>query len=888
MDISLQTPQLLWLLLFNGLLIWIPYKYGRKNRYFYTALRVLIFTLLILGASGLSINSIAKETHTIFLVDGSHSVKSYEDSIETFIEEALKHKDEADYVEVIAFAETIGIEQLMTSVAFDYDQQVVIRRGGSNLEEAFNFALERFDQDKNKRLILMSDFKETSGDMLTSLKDKSLENIEFKHYTLEGKKVQDVQLLEVDMPKKLRQGERFPVAISIYSDTETTGNLTIYSDDNIAVQEVVTLKKGLQRYVFEDQLFSTGGHQYVAHIDVDSDIQKDNNKWHNIIEVEGPPKILIVDPKNEGALYADLLKKQGIQLSHYNKPDIHYSLEALASYDSIVLINASIETLGQDFLTALDIYVKELGGGLLTIGGGESYAVGGYEETILEQLLPVHMALKQEGERYDLAMMVVVDKSGSMSMAEKGPTKMQMAKEAVLRVAKTLNKKDELGLIAFDGSPHEVFGLTPTAEMETIAKKVAGVKADGGTSILPALEKGLEGIANSPLKGKHLLLVSDGQGERNGYEMLIKQYPQVTISTIAIGEDADSRTMERIADLGNGRFYLVTDYRKIPEIFTKETRLAMDEFIKEGSFVPERNSLHPVVADVIQLPLLYGYVSTTAKPQSELILSVEDEPLLVTWQYGLGKTMAWTSDVNNWSRAYFEQGAGVQFLVDMTTSVLSNQTSQTIDISTSVVNNKLFVTGVSSDETALDLQVLSEDGQPIELDISSYSDGYFEGSVEIPEEGFVFLRGVDENQKKIIYQTPLAINYSKEYDALNSHVIVEGYKSLINSSALEDSSQVFTEISSVTKAPRDMTRHLMLLALCLFIIDVGCRKLRFDPFQRIMKWKVKTSDKRESLSKEETMKAKDKEVSKTREAEEQTDTAVLDTGRLLSKTRKRD
>jgi hypothetical protein len=198
------------------------------------------------------------------------------------------------------------------------------------------------------------------------------------------------------------------------------------------------------------------------------------------------------------------------------------------------------------------------------------------------------------------------------------------------------------------------------------------------------------------------------------------------------------------------------------------------------------------------------------------------------------------------------------------------------------------VTGVSSDETALDLQVLSEDGQPIELDISSYSDGYFEGSAEIPEEGFVFLRGVDENQKKIIYQTPLAINYSKEYDALNSHVIEEGYKSLINSSALEDSSQVFTEISSVTKAPRDMTRHLMLLALCLFIIDVGCRKLRFDPFQRIMKWKVKTSDKRESLSKEETMKAKDKEVSKTREAEEQTDTAVLDTGRLLSKTRKRD
>lgn len=893
MDINIQSPHLLWLLLGNLFFIWIPIGLKKKKSYFYIGLRIIVFSLLIIGLSGIDISSDAKETHTIILVDRSDSMMLRSEQVKTYVNDQLSKKPDSDYVEIIAFGEEAAIEQLMSQTLSAYEERVIIDRRGTNLEEALTFAMNRFDHEKNKRLVLVSDFEETSGDVLEMLLKKSELVIEYKHYIPKLLESSDSQITSVKIPGRVSRGEQFPVAVSIYSNNKSPALLTIFSDDELVVQKEVVLEKGMQRFVFEDTFNTTGNHQYVARIQASSDTIDANNQWHNIVEVEGPPKLLIIDPKNEASLFEQVLSQQGIITTRVVQSMIDYKLEALSDYDGVVLVNASIETLSSNFLTALDLYVKELGGGLLTVGGGESYAVGGYEETILEKMLPVNMALKIEGEGYDLAMMTVIDKSGSMDSSDNGPSKMQMAKEAVIRVAKTLSAKDQLGLIAFDGQPYEVFPLMEVSDMDKIAKAVAGVKADGGTSILPALKEGLQTLNKSTLKGKHLLLVSDGQGEQRGFEALIAEYEGITISTIAIGADADSRTMKRIAESGNGRFYQVTDYKKIPEIFTKETRLAMDEFIKEGLFVPERTSRHPIVADIIQLPIIYGYVGTTAKAQSELILSIEEEPLLAIWQYGLGKSMAWTSDVSNWTRAYYEHEQGIQLLTDLPAVIFSNQAFNAIELDTTVSNNRLAINGYQSEERVLEVAIITAEGETETIEMTQFSDGYFDGSVHVPDEGFVFLRIRDAVTDELLLQKPVSINYSKEYDQVNKKTIVKDYEQLLDSVEVDRGESVFTEINHQTPSKKSIETLLIIVALLLFILDVAFRKLRFDPIQRII-----DKNKRRALNSEKTKPvqsiADNNKTVQSKSSEENQknheikDETVIDTGRLLSKKRKRD
>lgn len=236
MTISIEAPQILWLLLLNILFLWIPYRFNREKRWFYIAVRLVVFTCLILGFSGIHWHGIADENHTIFLVDDSASVQVYRQAIEDFLNDQAGYASEKDFIEIIVFGEDLGIEVAATNMPLQYDSHVVIDRRGTNIENAFAFALQRFDEEKNKRLVLVSDFKETSGDLVEQLSSESYEHISFKHLALSGARMEDVQLQQVEIPKNLRQGERFPVSISIFSDTATRGTLTVYNDDKIAIQ----------------------------------------------------------------------------------------------------------------------------------------------------------------------------------------------------------------------------------------------------------------------------------------------------------------------------------------------------------------------------------------------------------------------------------------------------------------------------------------------------------------------------------------------------------------------------------------------------------------------------------------------------------------------------
>ena len=93
--------------------------------------------------------------------------------------------------------------------------------------------------------------------------------------------------------------------------------------------------------------------------------------------------------------------------------------------------------------------------------------------------------------------------------------------------------------------------------------------------------------------------------------------------------------------------YLTDDPANIPQIFAKETVTASKSAIDEQPFMPQvvRTTQALADLDLETAPFLLGYVMTRPKPTSEVILATEKgDPLLVWWRYGLGMTVAFTSD----------------------------------------------------------------------------------------------------------------------------------------------------------------------------------------------------------------------------------------------------
>lgn len=125
---------------------------------------------------------------------------------------------------------------------------------------------------------------------------------------------------------------------------------------------------------------------------------------------------------------------------------------------------------------------------------------------------------------------------------------------------------------------------------------------------------------------------------------------RMTVSTVAVGEGADQDLLESIAREGNGRYYFCDDPQNIPQIFAKETVTASKSAINELPFLPQMVRPTSVLNNIelASAPFLFGYVVTRPKPTGEFVLASESgDPLLCWWRYGLGMSVAFTSDASS-------------------------------------------------------------------------------------------------------------------------------------------------------------------------------------------------------------------------------------------------
>jgi uncharacterized membrane protein len=370
--------------------------------------------------------------------------------------------------------------------------------------------------------------------------------------------------------------------------------------------------------------------------------------------------LVLEDQAGQADALVSLLLNEGLQVERQPVTSVPPSAIAWSAYDAAILVNTPATSLSLDQQRTLQSFVRDLGRGLMVVGGPRTFSPGGYEGTVLDDLLPVSAEPPITPQQGSLALFLVIDRSGSMDLVSGGSTgsaavtKMAMADEAASEAAGLLQPQDTLGVIAFDSSYQWVVPPTKLQtpdDVKRVQARIATIKAGGGTSILPPLQAAFEAAANTDAPLKHIVLMTDGESNDQGYEALVARMApdQITLSTLAIGSDADTRLLSNLAHLGGGRYYFTERSSQIPVITSKETSILTRNAVIEGKVAPLVADPSPILRSLSgDLPSLSGYVATTRKDRAVTALETEQgHPLLAHWQYGLGRVVAWTSEAQH-------------------------------------------------------------------------------------------------------------------------------------------------------------------------------------------------------------------------------------------------
>ena len=334
------------------------------------------------------------------------------------------------------------------------------------------------------------------------------------------------------------------------------------------------------------------------------------------------------------------MNEEGIRLDVRSPGGLPSSLQELAGYDGIILSDIPAHLIGETRMTAIRDYVEKLGGGFVMIGGVNSFGVGGYYRTPIEEILPVKLKAPDQEELQSSALALVIDRSGSMS-----GQKIEICKAAAIATAELLSAKDYIGVYAFDSQVHEIVPMTRVTSTSTISSQIALLGSGGGTNIYPGMVKAREELNAVKAKIKHMIVLTDGQSSGEGYQALASQCHAegITISTVAVGTGAQVGLLQSIAAAGGGQSYVTIDPTSIVRIFTQDTLTHTGRMIREEAFEPHLVEAHPMLRDWIDgsAPPLLGYVKTNRKATSQIPLVTDTgDPLLAHWRFGLGKVLS--------------------------------------------------------------------------------------------------------------------------------------------------------------------------------------------------------------------------------------------------------
>ena len=544
--------------------------------------------------------------------------------------------------------------------------QAWLHPDASNLQVALQLSYGLHSPDTLRRAVLFTDGNQTEGDITSEALSARRRGVRVSYVELptEGATevlVRDLHLLsDSGEASAIKVGAPFTVEAEVFSSEPQRVRATLFESYGQGERENpgdghrdVDLAAGRNLLRFRCQIDSAGVKSYRVQLGaVPGATLKDrfasNNQALLPLFARGRPRVLYIEGETAAKGYlAQALTRENIEVETRGPYGLPSHTKDLLGFDLVLLSDVAATVVSQAQMVAIESYVRDYGGGFIMAGGENSFGSGGYQGTQLEKILPVRFEQEKKRDQPTLALVLAIDRSGSMS-----GRKLELAKDAARATAEMLGGDDLIGVVAFDSQAIPLVRLQRAQNRVRISSDIARLTAGGGTQLLPPLQEAYQQLAAATARIKHVILLTDGQAEYQGILELVNQMvaQKITVSTVGVGSGADQTLLTAIAENGGGRFYFTQDESSIPKIFTKETTQ-----VARSALVEDR--VRPVVAKYVELldgvgmesaPALRGYVSTKSKPMSEVILvSPQGEPLLVRWRQGLGQVVAFTSDVKN-------------------------------------------------------------------------------------------------------------------------------------------------------------------------------------------------------------------------------------------------
>ena len=630
--------------------------------------RSVMIAALVAALAGVAVVLPADRLATVFVVDLSDSVgNGGRAEALAFVREALEERPDGDVAGVVAFGRDALVERLPAELSeLDRIASTPVR-GATDIGAALRLAAALFPDATQQRIVLLSDGNDTTGSGQVEAARAGARGIQVTTRTIGLGGADEVLVDRISVPTTSRLGEELEIAVEVRSTAAQPATIRLYADGTLAATERTTLDAGVTRVVFRASPKGAGFHVFRAVVEAGKDTFPQNNRADAATLVSGPPRVLVV-PGDEAVaadLVAALETREGevVTLVPELVPD---DTATLSGFDSIVLVDVPRIRFTDRQLEALQSVTRDFGKGLVMVGGPRSYGAGGYRDTPLEAALPVEMRVRDREKQPDVALVVVIDQSGSMAACHcntfnrdqavqlTGVRKVDIGKEAILRAAAALQETDELGVVAFNERASWVVRRSPLGSVSDLQDRLGGIQADGQTNIYAGVEAGVEALEEAKATRRHLILLTDGWSTSGQYDAILARMKAagITLSTVGAGGGSNP-FLQDLATRGGGRFYDAVNPAAIPDIFLKETQEVSGQQIVEERFFPAITASSPIIRGLdAGFPALLGYNGTTVKAAATPVLvSGRSDPVLAQWQYGLGRAAAWTSDATGrWAR----------------------------------------------------------------------------------------------------------------------------------------------------------------------------------------------------------------------------------------------
>ena len=915
---SLTVGRPWWLILLPLLivpLILFSYKslagLGKVRRVFAILIRASVVAAIVLALAEVQTVRRNEKLTTMYVIDSSESIpQEYRGTILSFVSEDSKkrNKTKDDLTGAIVFGKSPSVEAppAPTEVNLGLGIESTVDRQYTDLGGAIKLALATFPEDTARRIVVVSDGNENRGNALEqALAAKDL-GVQIDVLPVDYFYDKEVLVEKVSLPPDVKKGETVNINVVVRASEPTKGTLQVFQkdSDNRSVPAPgnekpvpIDLRRGVNVFTLKQLITEPSFYTFTAEFVPEKgsgDRRAINNVATGFTYARGTAQVLLIEgTKNEHAELVRALKEKKLEVKTLVAPGVGGGgneggdilpddLGQLQPFDTVIIGNVPKESFTESQQRLLEANVHDMGAGLIMLGGENSFGAGGWKDSPVEKALPVDMqikALKVQGKGALVQIMHATE------IPEGNYWMKVIAQEAI----KTLSSYDYCGMVHWEGQESWLFTIKPVGNGKASMLRAIDRMTPGDMPAFdPTLQMSLSGLRKvQDAMTKHIILISDGDPAAPSPQVINQLIAnKITVTTVIVaahGNDPGSiATMRDIAVKTKGRFYQVTNPKALPRIYQKEARIISRPLIfeKNPPWLPNvKYASEPITGLTGGVPAITGLVQTSPK-ESELVevpitspLPAEQPPpLLAHWTYGLGRSVAFTSDAGRkWTTAWpsWENYAAFWSQVVRWSMRPVDNRNLTLNVRREEGKIKVVVDALDKESQFLNFlqiqgSVLSPDLTRTRVDLVQTAPGRYEGTVDNAEASgnyFVNLGFSGADNIKGVVSTGISVPYSDEYRELKSNPgTLETLASLTNGEVLSwkrrvdgtidlartlDESRPFRR-DQYTQTPRGLSPLwplLLFFAATMFLGDVAIRRVSPD-FERI--WKL-TRDQWEKL-----------------------------------------